>query len=397
MKNISYDVIIVGGGAAGLFCAGLLAQKKKKVLLLEHSQKVGQKILISGGGRCNFTNKNVSASDYVTSGDLHWVDQVLSAYPPSQFLSLVAKHNISFYEKKMGQLFCRERSQQIVDLLVKEIPKAREVIRLGVEVEEVAQKGQGGEFQLKSSQGFWRTKNLVVATGGLPLKKLGASDWGYRVARQWGLKVESPRQALVPLMVKGFTELMGVRVPMVQVRVGDQKVIDDLLFTHKGLSGPVILKASLFWSPGQEIQIHFLPSLSLSSELKKSLHKNKKASTVVKHFLPNRLVDFWNEGYLKGLLDKKVSELSASEISRIKESWQSFVLKPENYERMDKAEVTAGGVSTSELDPKSLMAQKCPGLYFIGEVVDVTGLLGGYNFQWAWSSAFVAAQALLKR
>lgn len=388
----SFDVIVIGAGAAGLMAAAQLASRGNKTLLLEHNRQVGRKILISGGGRCNFTNRTVLPSDF-HSDNLHFAKSALSRYTPEDFIDLVESYKIPYYEKKLGQLFCETSAKEIVDMLLSECKKYGAEIRLGQKILSVDK--TENQFLLKDFKQSFFCSNLVIATGGLPLESLGASDFGYKIAKQFGLKTTVTQPALVPFVLfEDFSILSGVSLPVV-ITVNDRLVADDLLFTHKGLSGPAILKASLFWNPSDSLQINFVPGIDLQELLKKTRLQRPKVGleNYLKEFVPSRLIEKFRERY--SWPSKILADLSFDEIEQVAAQLTSFKVTPKDTEGYRKAEVTKGGVCTSELSSKTLEARKVAGLYFIGEVVDVTGLLGGYNFQWAWASAHAVAEAIL--
>lgn len=385
-----YDAIVIGAGAAGLYCAGLIGQSGSRVLLLELNKQVGRKILISGGGRCNFTNLISHPQDFYSENP-HFFKSALTGYKPERFIELVEKYQIPYYEKKLGQLFCEKSAKEIVDMLLNECRLGKVDLKTDTKVTDVD--FQAEEFQITTTQGHFTSKTCIISSGGLAFPALGANDFGYRLAKKFGLKCTHPRPALVPLVMDApFTNLSGVSCP-VEVKTSEKTYSDDLLFTHKGLSGPAILKISLFWNSGDRIEIDFMPGIDLQSEL--DLLKNKQPKTKIESYLkkhlPTRLVDEFSMHFQLRL--GIVGEIGKKDLLKISETFKKFYLIPKETEGYKKAEVTRGGVSTDELSSKTMEAKKRPGLYFIGEVVDVTGLLGGYNFQWAWASAFAVAQA----
>ncbi|HEX8354625.1 MAG TPA: NAD(P)/FAD-dependent oxidoreductase [Pyrinomonadaceae bacterium] len=383
------DVIIVGGGAAGLMCAFEAGGRGRRVVVLEHNERVGRKIEISGGGRCNFTNLGAGAGNFI-SRNPHFAKSALARYTPADFVALVRRHRIAYHEKKLGQLFCDESSRQIVSMLLAECDAAGVEVRTGCRVEGV----QRDElFRVKTSRGTFESESLVVATGGLSIPKLGATDFGYRVARQFGLKVVAPEPALVPLTLAprdlaSFQALSGVSVPAV-VRGGGAEFAENILVTHRGLSGPAVLQISSYWSRGQQLSVDLLPGADARSLLLRKRALGAELQTSLAQHLPKRFAQVWCEtfappGPLRGYTDAEV-EATASRLH----DWR---VTPAGTEGFQKAEVTRGGVSTDELSSKTMEARRAPGLFFIGEVVDVTGQLGGYNFQWAWASAHAAGQ-----
>jgi predicted Rossmann fold flavoprotein len=392
------DVIVLGGGAAGLFCAALAAQRGRRVAVLERAAQVGRKILISGGGRCNFTNIGAGPGNYL-SANPHFAKSALARYTPADFIALVEKHGVAWHEKTLGQLFCDGRAQQIVGLLLAECAAGpgEVTIRCGEEIASVGH--EGGTFTVTTQHGYFRAEKLVIATGGPSIPKMGASDFAYRLARQFGLKVVEPRPALVPLTLGGeevlFRELSGVATE-VEASAGGATFREAALFTHRGLSGPAILQVSSYWRPGEPVAIDFFPGRE-SGWLAKEKRTQPRAAlrSVLGDTLPDRLAATLagrierDQGIAGGMADNTDKSLFAAE-RRLAE-WR---FHPNGSEGFAKAEVTLGGISTADLSSQTMAAKAVPGLYAIGEAVDVTGWLGGYNFQWAWASAHAAAQAL---
>ncbi len=379
-----YDAIIVGAGAAGLFCAANI-KTGKKVLILEKNKKVGLKIQISGGGRCNFTNLSVSSKDFV-SQNIHYSKSALASYDSGNFIELVDSHEINFYEKKLGQMFCKKNSLEIINMLLRLCKQRSTQIETEVEVRACSFKQD--HFEIKTDKQTYTATKVVIASGGLSFPKLGVSDIGYRIANKFGMELEQNYPSLVPFLYSGFKDLSGISLP-VEIKLKKKLIADDFLFTHRGFSGPAILKISLYWNPGDEMTIDFLPGIKIEDSLMK-LKKTKPNMKIKKsliEFLPERFVDIWFEN-----LDKTFQETSFKDISKINQKLKAWSFIPEGTEGYKKAEVTKGGVSTKDLDSKSMESKTMKGLYFIGEVVDVTGLLGGYNFQWAWSSAYSCAK-----
>ncbi|KLE35136.1 NAD(P)/FAD-dependent oxidoreductase [Aurantiacibacter luteus] len=389
-----YDAIILGGGAAGLFCAAIAGQRGRRVLVLERAEKVGKKILISGGGRCNFTNLGAGPANYL-SANPHFAKSALARYTSADFIALVDKHGIAWHEKTLGQLFCDGSARQIVDMLLAECAAGpgEVVTRCREEVSEVAH--DGAAFTVATQHDRFTAPQLVIATGGPSIPKMGASDFAYTLARQFGLKVVEPRPALVPLTLGGeevlFRELAGVAAE-VEARAGKATFREAALFTHRGMSGPAILQASSYWRPGEPVTIRFLPDLQPGwlLDLKRSA-PGQHLRTVLRGELPDRLADVLAEqlgcaGDLGNVPDKA---LRAAE-----ERLRGWTFHPNGTEGFAKAEVTVGGIATGELSSQTMEARKMPGLYAIGEAVDVTGWLGGYNFQWAWASGHAAGMAL---
>jgi predicted Rossmann fold flavoprotein len=384
------DVIIIGGGAAGLFCAIEAGKRGRRVLLLEHSDRVGKKIAISGGGRCNFTNIHSGPANFL-SANPHFCKSALARYTPADFIELVEKHGIRYHEKKLGQLFCDESSQQIIEMLVRECADAGVEIRCGCQVRSVSREDR---FTIETSQGRLTSSSLVIATGGLSIAPLGATDFGYGIARQFGLQIETPRPALVPFTLsstvqKELSSLSGISLDAL-VKVGRTEFRENILVTHRGLSGPAILQISLYWQPGQAIAINLLPDQDILELMKDRQGAEIELANLLAQYLPRRFAHAWCDLYLPSRPLKQFSERQISEVAR---QIQQFTITPAGTEGFRKAEVTAGGVSTAELSSQTMESKRVPGLFFIGEVVDVTGQLGGYNFQWAWASAFAAGQA----
>ena len=387
--NNNYDAIVVGGGAAGLFCAAMAAQRGKRILVIEHGEAVGRKILISGGGRCNFTNTDTRPENFL-SDNPHFAKSALARYTPADFIALVDRHRIAWHEKKLGQLFCDGPAQQIIDLLKAECAGVR--ILTGTRVESV----EAG-FVVHSSAGEFRAPRLVVATGGLSIPKIGASDWGYGVAKQFGLGIKATRPALVPLTfthadAKSFDGLAGVATDVV-AECGGVSFAERLLVTHRGFSGPAILQASSYWRPGEAVTLNLAPGRDLAGEFlrRKQSGERTHVKTLLTSVLPLRLAERWSQLHS---LDRPLPHERDTELRATAMALQDWHWQPGGTEGYEKAEVTAGGLDTNELSSKTMEAKRVPGLHFIGEVVDVTGQLGGYNFQWAWASAFAAAQAL---
>lgn len=387
----SFDVIVLGAGAAGLFCAIEAAKRGRRVAVLEHSAEAGKKILISGGGRCNFTNSETKAENFL-SANPHFAKSALARYTPADFMALVRRHGIAFHEKKLGQLFCDRSAKEIVEMLLAECRDAQVTIRTGCRVEAVT-KPQA--FAVATSEGLLEAQSVVVATGGLSIPKIGASDIGYRIARSFGLKIEPTRPALVPLTLGGedrarYCDLAGVALDAIASADG-QRFAERVLITHRGLSGPAILQISSYWDGRSAVTVNLVPGIPLFDELRARKLDGDKATTktIVSPYLPKRFLDRWFELHAT---PRPLPAASFEELKSLAESLAAWRVIPDGTEGYEKAEVTAGGVSTAELSSKTMEAKKAPGLYFIGEVVDVTGQLGGFNFQWAWSSGFVAGQ-----
>jgi predicted Rossmann fold flavoprotein len=384
----SYDVIILGGGAAGLMCAMEAGRRGRRVAVLERAERIGKKILISGGGRCNFTNLHCRPENFL-SANLHFAKSALARYTPADFIALVEKHGIAYHEKTLGQLFCDGPAQQIVTMLEKECRAAGVEIFASITIDQLE---RGDAFTVRASGREFQAASLVVATGGLSIPKMGATGFGYDLARQFGLKIVEPRPALVPLTLNKddsahFCDLAGVSAE-VTASIGTQSFREKMLITHRGLSGPAILQISSYWRPSQPITLDLAPQHELTAALRDPKAKRDLASAKLafRAALAARLADRWldvhpPEGWTNHALD---------ELERHIHNWQ---ITPAGTEGYAKAEVTAGGVDTNELSAKTMESRKVPGLYFIGEVVDVTGHLGGFNFQWAWASGFSAGQA----
>jgi hypothetical protein len=387
----NYDVIILGAGAAGLMCAGVAGQRGHRVLLLEQARQPGEKIRISGGGRCNFTNLHTTPANFL-SDNPRFCHSALSGYTPRDFVALVERYAIAWHEKTRGQLFCDGASRQIIDMLLEECRKAQAQLRLGVRISATSKSESG--FVVTTDQGEYRSRALVVATGGPSIPKMGSSGFGYKIAGQFGLKIVPPRAALVPLtfdtaLLAQFKELSGVSVEAV-VSCGKTRFDEALLFTHRGLSGPAILQISSYWREGHDIVIDLAADIDVLARLKQARrdHPRQELASAL-DFLPRRLAQITAEriagpGRLADFSDK----LLASAAAAIKQ-WR---VRPGGTEGYRTAEVTLGGVDTSELSSKTFESRSVPGLYFIGEVVDVTGHLGGFNFQWAWSSGYAAGR-----
>jgi predicted Rossmann fold flavoprotein len=388
---LKWDVIVIGAGAAGLFCAIEAGKRGRRVLVLEHAERVGKKIAISGGGRCNFTNAYTNPDNFL-SANPHFCKSALARYTPADFISLVEKHDIAWHEKKLGQLFCDGSSQQIIDLLLRECQTAGVEIRCGCQVLKVK---KDDWFNVLTNQGSFESSSLVIATGGLSIAPLGATDFGYRMARQFELRIEEPRPGLVPFtltsrMLKQLTKLSGVSLDAL-VRCDGQDFRENILFTHRGLSGPAILQISSYWKPGTPISIDLLPDKDVLGMLTAEQSSEIGLASLLSRHLPKRFAEVWCQ--LFGAT-KPLKQYNSPELNDIAERLNDMRITPAGTEGFKKAEVTAGGVSTTELSSQTMEAKRVPGLYFIGEVVDVTGQLGGYNFQWAWASAFAAGQAV---
>ena len=387
-----FDAIILGAGAAGLMCAARAGQRGRRVIVLEKSEKPGKKILISGGGRCNFTNIGASPANYL-SANPHFAKSALARYTPREFLELVESHGIAWHEKTLGQLFCDGSAQQIVDLLLAECAKGDVALRCGETIVQVSH--ADGVFTVCTQSATFTARALVIATGSPSIPKMGATGYAYDLARQFGLKVVEPRPALVPLTLGGdevlFREIAGVSAPVV-AEANKARFVEAALFTHRGLSGPAILQASSYWRPGDPVTIDFLPGCSPGWLLeRKRVAPRSTLKSVLREALPDRLADILAEkiglaAELGNTPDRVLREAEAR-LAR-------WTFHPNGSEGFAKAEVTVGGISTAELSSRTMESSRIPGLYAIGEAVDVTGWLGGYNFQWAWASGVAAGDAL---
>jgi predicted Rossmann fold flavoprotein len=385
------DVIIIGGGAAGLFCAIEAGKRGRKVLVLERADRVGKKIAISGGGRCNFTNIHTNSANFL-SANPHFCKSALARYSPGDFIALVEKHGIKYHEKKLGQLFCDESSQQIIDMLLRECAEAGVEIRCGSQVRSISRETS---FIIDTNQGLFNAASLVIATGGLSIAPLGATDFGYKIARQFGLMIESPRPALVPFTLSSavqrqLSSLSGISLDAL-VRVSGAEFRENILITHRGLSGPAILQISLYWERDTPITINLLPDEDILEVLKDRQGSEIELANLLAQHWPRRFAQAWCDLYFPS---RPLRQFNEGELADIAGKIQSFQITPAGTEGFKKAEVTAGGVATPELSSQTMAAKQVPGLFFIGEVVDVTGQLGGYNFQWAWASGHAAGQAV---
>ena len=422
-----FDLAIIGAGAAGLFCAGIAGQRGLRVLLLDHARVLGEKIRISGGGRCNFTNLNGADESRYLSGNRRFARHSLRAYPPQRFIGLVRSHRIGFHEKHLGQLFCDDASQRIIDLLLAECAAGGVSIRHPVQVHDIERSDCGlDRFAIETDHGRFVATNLVLATGGLSIAAIGATDFAWQRAAQWELDAVAALPGLVPLTFpapawQAFAGLSGVSLPVVislppapaAARGADARratsFAEDLLFTHRGLSGPAILQISSYWRPGQRIEIDLVPGVDLEERLvgirdcrfgvEGGEGHRQQLSTVLAGMLPRRLALAWlaaarPEGLAHLTGNEKLAETGNATLRALAQAVNRWQVEPAGTEGFKKAEVTLGGIATHELDPRSLQALKIPGLHCIGEAVDVTGWLGGYNFQWAWSSAYAAAMSM---
>src|SRR5215213_10195702 len=385
------EVVVIGGGAAGLMCAFVAGGRGRRVVVLERNERVGRKIEISGGGRCNFTNTGTTPANFI-SRNPHFAKSALARYTPEDFVALVRRHRIAFHEKKLGQLFCDESSRHIVSMLLAECDAAKVEIHTGCRVEAVE---KDERFHLKTNRGVFVSESVVIATGGLSIPKLGATDFGYRVARQFGLKIVAPEPALVPLTLSprdlaSFQPLSGVSVPAV-VRCGGAEFAENVLVTHRGLSGPAVLQISSYWSRGLELSVDLLPGGDARSLLASKRASGAELHTALAQHLPKRFAQVWAELFAPPHPLRAYTDTEVERVAALLHDWR---ILPAGTEGFQKAEVTRGGVSTDELSSKTMESRTVPRLYFIGEVVDVTGHLGGYNFQWAWASGYAAGQSV---
>ena len=391
-----FDVIVVGAGAAGLFCAAQAGQKGRRVLLIDNGKKAGRKILMSGGGRCNFTNLYTEPAAYL-SHNPHFCKSALARYTQWDFIDLINRHGIAWHEKTLGQLFCDDSAQQVVDLLLKECENGQVTLRLRSEVASVTLDDSGYTLQLNGTE--VQAEKLVIASGGLSMPGLGASPFGYKIAEQFGLKVFSTRAGLVPFtlhkpLLEQLQTLSGVSVPSVLTAEDGTVFKEALLFTHRGLSGPAVLQLSSYWLPGEFVTVNLSPGQDIDAFIndERSSHPNQSLKNTLAKLLPKRLVECLQ---LLGMVPEcTLKQLNSRQQADLATSLHQWRVQPNGTEGYRTAEVTLGGVDTTQLSSKTMEARDVPGLYFIGEVVDVTGWLGGYNFQWAWSSAWACAQAL---
>ncbi len=398
-----YEVAVIGAGAAGMMCAAVAAQRGKSVVLIDHGDKLAEKIRISGGGRCNFTNLNAGPANFL-SDNPHFCKSALSRYTPADFIALVKKHRIGYHEKHRGQLFCNDSAEQVIQMLKAECADGDVTWRMPTKVESIEKLGHN--FFLVTDTGDIECDSVVIATGGLSIPKIGATDFGYQIATEFGLNLVAPRPGLVPLTFDGpsweaFAPLAGIALE-VEVETGTNKgkgnkrghFREDLLFTHRGLSGPAILQISSFWQPGTPIIINLLPDMDVAQELIEGKSTLKKQlGNVLAQWLPTRLAEC-----LLAIADlapdARLADVQDAKLRKLGDAINRWAIVPTGSEGYRKAEVTLGGIDTRELSQQTMMASKVPGLYFIGEAVDVTGWLGGYNFQWAWASAVAAGLAV---
>lgn len=405
---MQYDVIIIGAGAAGLMCAAVAGQRGRSVLVLDHANKAGKKILMSGGGRCNFTNYYVEPDRYLCHNS-HFCKSALSRYTQWDFIGLVDKHGIPYHEKQLGELFCDNKSSDILEMLLSECDQAGAKVQLSTSVDAIQfLEADTGHYQLSTSQGEYTCESLVIATGGLSIPTLGATGFGYQIAEQFKLKTYKTRAGLVPFTITN--QLKDVCIALsgssceVTMECNDQSFHGNMLFTHRGLSGPAVLQISSYWQAGKTLTVNLIPDVDLAQVLRETQHERPKLS--LKKFIAQwltqkmseQLVEFFLTDLMKTTdlfkagLPQVLSELNAEQMDAIARQFNAWQLAPSGTEGYRTAEVTLGGLDTDEVSSKTMMAKKQQGLYFIGEVLDVTGHLGGFNFQWAWASGWAAAQ-----
>ncbi|NVJ65700.1 MAG: NAD(P)/FAD-dependent oxidoreductase [Gammaproteobacteria bacterium] len=391
----SIDVLIIGAGAAGLMCGISAAGRGRQTLVIDHANKVGKKILMSGGGRCNFTNYYAEPANYLSHNE-HFCKSALSRYTQWDFISMVEKHGIPYHEKKLGQLFCDNKAKDIVNMLLAECKEKGTEVRIRCSVESVKKVDDG--FIVTTNQGKWRCESLVIATGGLSIPTMGATGFGYDIAKQFGLSLYPTWAALVPFtlnpkMLEEFEGLSGVSADS-RVSCNGQSFRENILFTHRGLSGPAILQISSYWQPGDTVEINLFPDVDLFEKLKQwQLDKPKShLITLLSEQLTKNLAERLSQLWFESLAHKPIADIPHADLQKVADALQSWQLKPTGTEGYRTAEVTMGGVDTDEVSSKTFETKKVKGLYFIGEVLDVTGHLGGFNFQWAWASGHCAGQ-----
>ena len=394
---IEKDIVIIGGGAAGLFCAIAAGKRGRRVIVLERAERIGKKIAISGGGRCNFTNLHTNADNFI-SANPHFCKSALARYTPADFVTLVEKHRIAYHEKKLGQLFCDGSSQQIIEMLLTEAREAGVEIRCNSMVRNVdrllpfaAERASSANFTVETDNDNFSCQSLVVATGGLSIAPLGATDFGYRLARQFGLTIVEPWPALVPFTLsrealRQLGPLSGISLDA-SVSCDGHQFRENILITHRGLSGPAILQISSYWRPGRAVTINLLPNHDALEIFRQQENKDITLANLLSEFLPRRFALAWCELNFSSQPLKRYTSRELADIAQKLNHWEIVPTGTEGYR---KAEVTAGGISTAELSSQTMAVKSVPGLYFIGEVVDVTGHLGGFNFQWAWASSYAA-------
>ena len=394
--SLKKDVIVIGAGAAGMMCAIEAGKRGRSVLLLDHASKLAEKIRISGGGRCNFTNRHTRPENFL-SHNPHFCRSALARFTPQDFIALVEKHGIRYHEKKLGQLFCDDSSQQIIELLRHECEAAGVTWQMPCRVNNVSRGNAGsGQFMLETDRGTLSAETLVIATGGLSIPQIGASSFGYRIAEQFNLLVTPVRPALVPLIfapeqLAGFSTLSGISIDAV-VSCNGGRFRENLLITHRGLSGPAILQISSYWRPGIPLHIDLLPDIDVASWLSDHRHGSARLSSLLTQHLPRRFAEAWTQAIIGERSEVPMNRYSHKDLEQIAAQLHDWKITPDGTAGYKKAEVTLGGIDTRELSSKTMEARKVPGLYFIGEVIDVTGHLGGFNFQWAWASGYAAGQ-----
>jgi len=384
MMEKTYDVIVIGAGASGLMCASVAGLKGRKVLVLDHTARIAEKIRISGGGKCNFTNKKVTAQNYICS-NAHFCKSALAQYSPQDFINLIEGYKIKYHEKTLGQLFCDGSAQEIIDMLFSELAKSKTEIKKKIKINSIERLEE--QYRVETNEDTYICQSLVIATGGLSIPKIGASNFGYETAKKFGLNIIPPSPALVPLtFAEQFSELSGISIDA-EVSCGKQSFKEGILFTHKGLSGPAILQISSYWGAGKTITVNLLPNIDAFEFLKEKKKSSPKQhiDNLISELLPKRLAQYLAP-------HKDIGNSSDKELRSIADKINNWQLTPTGTEGYKIAEVTKGGVDTDEISSKTFECKKHQGLFFIGEVLDVTGHLGGYNFQWAWSSGYVAGQ-----
>ena len=395
----AFDVAVIGAGAAGMMCAAVAGQRGKRVVLIDHAEKLAEKIRISGGGRCNFTNIDTTPQNFLSQNP-HFCKSALSRYTPKDFIDLIKRYAIPFHEKHKGQLFCDRSAEDIIQMLKAECDVGKVSWRMPTAVRKLGKQGEA--FHITTDAGEVIAQQVVIATGGLSIPKIGATDFAFRIAKQFDIKLIEPRPALVPLTFseadwQSFIPLAGISLE-VDVATGDKKTgghfREDLLFTHRGLSGPAVLQISSYWKDSAALTLNLLPSLDVAQELLAAKHQVKKnLANHLSQWLPVRLIEGWLQVHAFKP-DARLADMPDQQLRRLGASINQWQISPNGSEGYRKAEVTLGGVDTRELSQQSMMANKVPGLYFIGESVDVTGWLGGYNFQWAWASGSAAGLAI---
>lgn len=396
--QVDFDVIIIGAGAAGLMCAATAGYRGKKVLVLDHAKQAGKKILISGGGRCNFTNMEVEPNNYLCSNP-HFVKSALSRYTQWDFLGLIGKYQVPYHERDFGQLFCDDSAKDIVNILLSECDESQNVqIKLRTEIKAV-EKNADETFTVATNLKDFKASSLVIATGGLSMPKLGATPFGYKVAEQFGLEVFPTRAGLVPLTLhqeqkEQLAELSGISFPVRIDSEDNTSFAADMLITHRGLSGPAVLQISNYWLPGEKVSIDLLPSEDMEQVLAQAKQDkpDQQLKTLLSQFLPKRFIEVLIDA--KQLPDKAIKQLMHKELEQVVYTMHSWKIAPNGTEGYRTAEVTLGGIDTNQLSSKTMETKSVKGLYFIGEVMDVTGWLGGYNFQWAWASGYACGQSV---